>query len=171
MRMEMNSLKDLYVEQLRDLYSAESQLVEALPLMAQAASHEELRQSFEMHLEQTKRQREDVASIIENLGENPEGHECEAMKGLIREGQELLKLQGQADPDVLDAGLIAAAQRIEHYEIAGYGTVCTYARTLGETEAETTLHRIAGEEGETDKKLTRLAERVVNRDAMQGAAD
>ena len=169
--MEMNTLKDLYIEQLRDLYSAESQLVEALPKMAKAASHDELRESFETHLEQTKRQREDVAGIIKKLGAKPDGHECQAMKGLIKEGQELLEKKSDIEPDVLDAGLIAAAQRVEHYEIAGYGTVCTYAKTLGETEAEGILHRIAGEEGETDKKLTVLAERVVNKDALQGAAD
>lgn len=169
--MEMQTLKDLYVEQLRDLYSAESQLIEALPKMAKAATHAELRTSFEAHLEQTKRQREDVAKIIEDLGAKPKGHECQAMKGLIKEGQELLDKKGKADPDVLDAGLIAAAQRIEHYEIAGYGTVCTYAKTLSETKAAGILHRIAGEEGDTDKRLTRLAERVINRDAMQGAAD
>jgi ferritin-like metal-binding protein YciE len=160
--MEMQNLKSLYVEQLRDLYSAESQLCEALPKMAKAASHNELRKSFEMHLEQTKKQREDVKSIIEKLGAQAEGHECKAMKGLIAEGEELLEMQGKADADVLDAGLIAAAQRVEHYEIAGYGTVCTYAKTLGETDAAKILHRIAGEEGETDKKLTTLAESVVN---------
>jgi ferritin-like metal-binding protein YciE len=164
--MQMNTLKDLYIEQLRDLYSAESQLVEALPKMAEAASHDELRQSFEMHLEQTKRQRDDVASIIQKLGAKPDGHECQAMKGLIKEGQELLEKKDDTDPDVLDAGLIAAAQRVEHYEIAGYGTVRIYARTLGEKEAEAILHRIAGEEGATDQKLTALAESVVNSDAM-----
>jgi ferritin-like metal-binding protein YciE len=167
--MEMQTLKDLYIEQLRDLYSAESQLVEALPKMAQAASNKTLRQSFEEHLAQTERQRDDVASIIEQLGEDPEGHECEAMKGLIKEGEQLLKKKSKADPDVLDAGLIAAAQRIEHYEIAGYGTVCTYAKMLKEGDAERILHRIAGEEGAADQKLTQLAERVINRDAMSAA--
>jgi ferritin-like metal-binding protein YciE len=164
--MEMQTLKDLYIEQLRDLYSAESQLITALPKMAQAASNDQLRQSFEEHLVQTQRQRDDVAGIIEQLGEQPDGHECQAMKGLIKEGEELLKMKSQADPDVLDAGLIAAAQRIEHYEIAGYGTVCTYAKLLSEGEAERILHRIAGEEGAADQKLTQLAVKVINRDAM-----
>lgn len=167
--MEMQTLKDLYIEQLRDLYSAESQLVEALPKMANAATNDKLRQSFEEHLVQTERQRADVASIIEELGEDPEGHECQAMKGLIKEGEELLKQKSKADPDVLDAGLIAAAQRIEHYEIAGYGTVCTYAKMLKEDDAGRILHRIAGEEGAADQKLTQLAERVINRDAMHAA--
>ncbi len=169
--MKMNNLKDLYIEQLRDLYSAESQLVEALPLMAKAATHPELRQAFEKHLEQTKKQREDVGKIVQDLGEKPDGHTCEAMKGLIKEASELLAKKSQVDADVMDAGLIAAAQRVEHYEIAGYGTVCAYAKMLGETEAHNTLHRIAGEEGDTDKTLTELAMSVINMDAMQSAAD
>ena len=167
--MEMQTLKDLYIEQLRDLYSAESQLVEALPKMAKAASNNQLRQSFEEHLVQTQTQRDDVAGIIEQLGMDPGGHECQAMRGLIKEGEELLKKKAVADPDVFDAGLIAAAQRIEHYEIAGYGTVCTYAKILNEADAERILHRIAGEEGAADQKLTQLAERVINREAMHAA--
>jgi ferritin-like metal-binding protein YciE len=158
--MELATLKDLYIEQLRDLYSAESQLVEALPKMAKAASNTELKRGFEEHLEQTKRQRADVEKLIRDHGENPDGHECKAMKGLIEEGSELMK--EDADPDVMDAGLIAASQRIEHYEIAGYGTVRTYATQLGETNAAFILDRIAKEEGATDHKLTALAERVIN---------
>jgi ferritin-like metal-binding protein YciE len=164
--MEMNSFQDLYVEQLRDLYSAETQLCEALPKMAQAASNPELKQSFQMHLQQTERQREDVRRIIENIGEKAEGHECKAMKGLIEEGQEVIQAKRQSDPEVLDAALIAAAQRIEHYEIAGYGTVRTYAQMMGDETAVQTLDRIANEEGETDKKLTRLAETIINPAAM-----
>ena len=164
--MELNTLKDLYVEQLRDLYSAESQLCEALPKMVKAASHPELRQGFERHLEQTKRQREDVGRLIEALGEDPDGHECKAMKGLIQEGSELIKEHGNDDPDVLDAGLIAAAQRIEHYEIAGYGTVRAYARMLGERDAERILERVENEEKQTDQKLTQVAEMVINPAAM-----
>ena len=167
--MEMQNLKDLYVEQLRDLYSAESQLCEALPKMAEAASNPELKRGFQMHLEQTKRQRDDVSQIITKLGEDPEGHECRAMMGLIEEGEELIEEHADADPDVLDAGLIAASQRIEHYEIAGYGTVCTYAKMLGEDEAHKVLDRIAKEEGEADKKLSMIAETVVNPAAMGDA--
>ena len=158
--MELATLKDLYIEQLRDLYSAESQLVEALPKMAKAASNAELKRGFEEHLEQTKRQRLDVEKLIRDHGENPDGHECKAMKGLIEEGSELMK--EDADPDVMDAGLIAASQRIEHYEIAGYGTVRTYAKQLGDKNAASILDRIAQEEGATDHKLTALAERVIN---------
>ncbi len=163
--MELATLKDLYIEQLRDLYSAESQLCEALPKMAKAASNSELKRGFEQHLEETKQQRDDVAQLIRAHGENPDGHECKAMKGLIAEGAELMK--EDADPDVMDAGLIAAAQRIEHYEIAGYGTVRTYATHLGDTNAVFVLDKIAKQEGATDHKLTALAERVINPAAMQ----
>ena len=163
--MELATLKDLYIEQLRDLYSAETQLCEALPKMAAAATNIELKRSFEQHLVETKLQREEVEKLIRAEGENPEGHECKAMKGLIAEGTELMK--EDADPDVMDAGLIAASQRIEHYEIAGYGTVRTYAKQLGDASAAFVLDRIAKEEGATDHKLTALAERVINPAAMQ----
>ena len=163
--MELATLKDLYIEQLRDLYSAETQLCEALPKMAAAATNPELKRSFEQHLEETKQQREEVEKLIRAEGENPEGHECKAMKGLIAEGAELMK--EDADPDVMDAGLIAASQRIEHYEISGYGTVRTYAKHLGDSSAAFILDRIAKEEGATDHKLTALAERVINPAAMQ----
>lgn len=161
--MEPETLKDLYVEQLRDLYSAESQLCEALPKMANAATHPELKRGFEKHLEATKRQRDDVSRIIQELGQNPEGHDCKAMQGLIEEGEELIQEHsGGSNPSLLDAGLIAAAQRIEHYEIAGYGTVRTYAEQLGERAAARVLNRIAQEEGKTDQQLTTLAVRVIN---------
>lgn len=163
--MKLATLKDLYIEQLRDLYSAETQLCEALPKMAAAATNPELKRSFEQHLEETKQQREDVEKLIRAEGEDPKGHECKAMKGLIAEGVELMK--EDADPDVMDAGLIAASQRIEHYEIAGYGTVRTYAKQLGDASAAFVLDRIAKEEGATDHKLTALAERVINKAAMQ----
>ncbi len=160
--MKLESLKDLYVEQLRDLYSAESQLVEALPKMAKAATHPELKRAFEAHLEQTKRQKSDLEQIIVGLGAKPGGHTCKAMKGLVEEGAELIEEKKDSERNVLDAGLIAAAQRVEHYEIAGYGTVRTYAEMLGENEAAAVLDRIAHEEGETDHKLTKLALEVVN---------
>ncbi|NJK46189.1 MAG: ferritin-like domain-containing protein [Pleurocapsa sp. SU_196_0] len=160
--MELGTLKDLMVEQLRDLYSAESQLCEALPKMMNAATHPELKRSFEEHLEVTKRQRDDMAQLIKEYGANPEGHECEAMKGLIKEGEELIAKKRDADSDVMDAGLIAAAQRVEHYEIAGYGTVRAYAVQLGDQQAAMMLDRIAKEEGTTDHNLTALALRVIN---------
>jgi ferritin-like metal-binding protein YciE len=161
--MEPETLKSLYVEQLRDLYSAESQLCEALPKMMEAATHPELKRGFEKHLEVTKRQRDDISRIIQELGENPEGHECKAMQGLITEGEELIQEhQGGSNSSLLDAGLIAATQRIEHYEIAGYGTVRTYAEQLGERAAARVLNRIAQEEGKQDQQLTTLAVRVIN---------
>lgn len=164
--MNMNSLKDLYVEQLKDLYSAEGQIIEALPQMARAVSHDELRNGMQMHLEQTRQQQQRLKDLFQELGQSPEGHECKAMRGLIEEGREVLQKGGE--PDVLDAAIIAAQQRIEHYEIAGYGTVRTYAETLGDQRAVKTLQQTLDEEGQADKMLTQIAERVVNRDAMQG---
>lgn len=166
--MEVQHLQDLYIQQLRDLYSAEDQLCEALPKMAEAASNDALRAGFEEHLQQTRRQREDVGRLIEALGEDPEGHECKGMKGLIEEGEELIEEGDEADPDVLDAGLIAAAQRVEHYEMAGYGTVCAYAETLGRHDDVRVLKNILDEESKADKKLTQIAERIVNPAAMNG---
>ena len=160
--MQISNLQDLYVEQLRDLYSAESQLVKALPKMAKAASHPELKQSFEMHLEQTKHQREAVKQIIADLGEKATGHTCKAMEGLIAEGEELIARKAKIDPKAFDAGLIAAAQRVEHYEIAGYGTLKAYAKQLGAEDALAVLNQISQEEGETDHKLTQLALKVIN---------
>ena len=131
-------------------------------MLFRSATHSELKQGFESHLEQTKRQRADLEKIIVALGATPDGHTCKAMKGLIEEGAELIEQKKDSDPEVLDAGLIAAAQRVEHYEIAGYGTVRTYAEMLGENEAAAVLDRIAHEEGDTDHKLTKLALEVVN---------
>ncbi|MBA2245583.1 MAG: ferritin-like domain-containing protein, partial [Gemmatimonadetes bacterium] len=119
--MALNNLKDLYVEQLRDLYSAENQILKALPQMAEKASHQELRSAFEEHRTVTERQVERLDRIFSDLSEKPKGHHCKGMEGLLKEGQELM--QEKAADDVMDAGLIAAAQRVEHYEMAGYGTV------------------------------------------------
>jgi len=162
--MKLDSLKKLYVEELRDLYSAENQLVKALPKMAKAASSPQLRSGFEEHLEQTKGHVNRLEQIFEKLGESPKGKTCKAMEGLVAEGEELLK--ENADPSVLDAGLISAAQRVEHYEIAGYGTVRTYARLLKDEAAARLLQQTLDEEGETDKKLTRLAESGINVEAV-----
>ena len=162
--MKLESLKDLYLEQLKDLYSAETQLVEALPKMAGAASAPDLRKAFNDHLLQTNEHVSRLERIFQNLGESPKGHTCEGMKGLIKEGEEMIKMKGE--PSVLDAGLIAAAQRVEHYEIAGYGTVRTYAELLGRDEHVALLERTLQEEEETDERLTELAESHVNEEAL-----
>jgi len=151
----LNSLNDLFVEQLRDLYSAETQLVEALPKMASAASHDELRQAFEHHLDETRGHVDRLREIFGQLGTTPGSETCEAMKGLIAEGEEVVKAQG--DSAVKDAALIAAAQRVEHYEIAGYGTVRTFADDLDLGDARDLLDQTLDEESSADKLLTKLA--------------
>lgn len=151
----LNSLDTLFVHELRDLYSAETQLLEALPKMSQAASHQELKDAFENHLEQTRGQVERLRDIFDRLGESPEGEHCEAMEGLVEEGEEIIEQQG--DAIVKDAALIAAAQRAEHYEISGYGTARTYANELGMSEAADLLDETLSEEKNTDEQLTKLA--------------
>lgn len=153
--MEMNRLKHLYIEELRDLYSAETQLVKALPKMANAASSKDLRAGFEEHLGQTKGHVARLEKILKGLGESAKGKKCKGMEGLIKEGSEMIG--EDPAPEELDAGLISAAQRVEHYEIAGYGCVSTYAKLLGEDEAASLLKLTLEEEKETDKKLTQLA--------------
>lgn len=162
--MKLESLKDLYREQLKDLYSAETQLLDALPKMSEAASTPDLKRAFSEHLRQTQEHVRRLERIFDELGERPQGHTCEGMKGLIREGEEMMAMKG--DPAVLDAGLIAAAQRVEHYEIAGYGTVRTYAELLGHDGHMTLLERTLDEEEQTDELLTRLAESHVNEEAF-----
>jgi ferritin-like metal-binding protein YciE len=161
--MKLGSLHDLYVEELRDLYNAENQILKALPKMAKAACHPELKQAFEEHLEQTQGQVERLDKIFKKLDARAKGKKCKAMEGLLEEGKELM--EQDADEDVLDAALIAAAQKVEHYEIAAYGCARTYARLLGEDEAAELLQQTLDEEGETDKRLTQLAESVVNVEA------
>ena len=156
--MKMNDLKDLYVEQLRDLYSAETQLTEALPKMAEAASTPELKQGFMDHLGQTQQQLQRLESIFADLGENPGGHTCKAMQGLVAEGNDMVK--EKAVPAVKDAGLIASGQRVEHYEIAGYGTVRTYAEVLGFGQHADLLATSEQEEKDTDQKLTQLSRQI-----------
>jgi ferritin-like metal-binding protein YciE len=153
--MEMNRLKHLYIEELKDLYSAETQLVKALPKMANAASSKDLRAGFEEHLGQTKEHVARLERILKALGESAKGKKCKGMEGLIKEGSEMI--EEDPAPEELDAGLISAAQRVEHYEIAGYGCVSTYAKLLGEDEAASLLKLTLEEEKETDKKLTQLA--------------
>jgi ferritin-like metal-binding protein YciE len=153
-QMEHKDLMELFVDELKDLYSAESQLIKALPKMAKAATSENLRAGFEHHLEQTKEHARRIEEICTELGEKPTGKKCGGMEGLIGEGKEMME---EFDGDVLDAALISAAQRVEHYEIAGYGTVRTYAELLGNDRAVELLEETLTEEKETDQKLTELA--------------
>ena len=164
--MKLESLKDLYLEQLKDLYSAETQLVDALPKMAERATSLDLKSSFNQHLRQTEEQVRRLEQIFQSLGESPKGHTCEGMKGLIKEGEQMIKMKG--DDKVIDAGLIAAAQRVEHYEIAGYGTVRTYAEMLGQSQHVTLLERTLKEEEMADEKLSQLAESHINQEAAVG---
>ena len=162
--MKLDNLRKLYVEELRDLYSAETQLVKALPKMAKSASSDELKQAFEDHLGQTEGHVERLEEIFEDLEESPKGKTCKAMKGLVEEGSEILEEEGE--DSVLDAGIIAAAQKVEHYEIASYGTVRTWATLLGEDEAAELLQETLDEEGEADKLLNQLAQEIVNPEAL-----
>jgi ferritin-like metal-binding protein YciE len=156
--MADKGLKELYIDELKDLYSAETQLVKALPKMAKSAASDELRQGFEEHLEQTKGHVQRLEQIFEALGESPKGKKCKGMEGLIAEGSEVAE-EGY-EGNILDAALIGAAQRVEHYEIAGYGTVRAMAEVLGEDEHVSLLTETLDEEKETDEKLTELAEEV-----------
>jgi ferritin-like metal-binding protein YciE len=148
------------VEQLKDLYSAEKQIMEALPKLAKKATSPKLKKAFEDHLAQTEEQFERIKQIGEDLDLKLSGHTCKAIEGIIKEGKELM--EEDAEESVMDAGLIAAAQRVEHYEIAAYGTVCTFAKQLGHTEALKLLKKTLGEEKATDEKLTAIAETTVN---------
>ena len=161
--MEMETLRDLYVEELKDLYSAENQLTKALPRMAKAASNSELKQAFTRHLQETERHVKRLEEVCDDLGVSPRGKKCVGMEGLIEEAKELIK--EKPDADVLDAGLIAAAQHVEHYEMAGYGCVRTYARQLGYEGQADILQSTLDEEGYTDKLLTQIAESSVNIEA------
>jgi ferritin-like metal-binding protein YciE len=161
--MELNSLEELYVEELRDLYSAENQILKALPKMAKVTSHRELQRAFTQHERQTQRQVKRLERIFKDLGESPKGKKCVGMEGLIKEAQELIR--EKPDSEVLDAGLISKAQHVEHYEIAGYGTARTYARQLGYDQQAELLQQTLDEEGETDKLLTQLAENSINVEA------
>jgi ferritin-like metal-binding protein YciE len=152
--MEHKALKELFVDELKDLYSAENQLIKALPKMAKAATSDDLRAGFQEHLEQTKEHARRLEEICTELGEKPTGKKCAGMEGLIEEGKEMM---GEFEDDVLDAAMISAAQRVEHYEIAAYGTVRTYAELLGHDRAVELLEQTLGEEKETDQKLTELA--------------
>jgi ferritin-like metal-binding protein YciE len=157
-------LHDLFVDELKDLYNAENQLIKALPRMAKAASSPELRRAFEKHLGETKRQAKRLEQIGRALDVKVTGKKCKGMEGLINEGKELL--QEDLDDSAIDAGLIGAAQKVEHYEIAAYGTARTHAEMMGHDKVARLLQQTLDEEGETDKKLTAIAERVINVEAL-----
>jgi ferritin-like metal-binding protein YciE len=162
----LNSLQDLFVHELKDLYSAEQQILQALPKMAKAAEHQELRRAFQEHEQMTRDQVRRLDMIADDLGVDLKGHKCKGIEGIIKEGEELISADVEAD--VLDAGLIGAAQRVEHYEIAGYGTARTFARRLGHGRVASLLQETLDEEGNTDQRLTSIAESMVNPDAAQG---
>jgi ferritin-like metal-binding protein YciE len=156
--MSKDSLKELYIDELKDLYSAENQLIKALPKMAKGATSDELREGFEEHLEQTKGHVERLEKIFEMLGEEPGGKKCVGMEGIVKEGAEVLGEDYEAS--VMDAAIISAAQRVEHYEIAGYGAVLAYAELLGESEQASLLQETLEEEEETEEKLTELSKEI-----------
>ena len=164
--MKLDSLQTVLGECVRDLYSAETQLVKALPKMAKAASSPELKAAFTAHLAETKKQVERLDEVCELLGVKAKGKTCHAMKGLVEEGAEVIAATGS--PTAKDAALIAAAQKVEHYEIAGYGAARTFATVLGEDDVAALLQATLDEEGETDKKLTSIAESGLNEDATEG---
>ena len=157
---QFNDLSDLLVQQLKDLYDAEQQITEALPKMAEAANSVALRNAFLEHFRQTQTHVSRLEQVFRGLSCEPEGEACPAIKGMIKEGQDIISAKG--DPSVRDAGLIAAAQRVEHYEMAGYGTVRTFCQHLGRDDLARILQQTLDEEGETDKKLTSLAESNIN---------
>jgi ferritin-like metal-binding protein YciE len=163
--MKIETMEDLFLEQVEDLYDAEKRLVKALPKMAEAATSLSLRQAFESHLMETEGHVTRLESIFRTLGQDPKAHTCDAMKGLISEGEDMVS---DTDPSsVRDAGLIASANRVEHYEIAAYGSARTFAQTLGLAEAASLLEQTLQEEKKADQKLTQLAENMINDEALR----
>ena len=165
--MEMSNLQDLLVENLKDLYSAEQQLLKALPKVAKKVENEQLRQALTMHVKETEEHGRRLERILGKMGEKPGGKKCHGMEGLIEEAKELM--EEDAEPDVLDAGLIVDCQKVEHYEIAGYGSAVTFAKLLGDEESARILAQTLDEEERTDKKLTQIAESSINIEAAEGA--
>ena len=158
--MKLETLKDLYIHELKDLYSAEKQIIKALPKMAKAATNKQLAAGFQEHLEQTKEHVARLEKILANHDESTRGPKCEGMEGLLKEGEEMI--EEDAEEEVRDAGLIAAAQRVEHYEMAGYGCARTYAELLEDRDGTQLLQTTLNEESDTDKKLTKLAKSTIN---------
>jgi ferritin-like metal-binding protein YciE len=168
MAKNVKSMDDLFLEEIRDLYDAERQIIKALPKMAKATSSDELRAAFNEHLEQTRGHADRLERIFSELNEKPAGVKCEGMQGLIEEGEELIGLTEMGT--VRDAGLISAAQRVEHYEMAGYGSARTFAQLLGHDDAAGLLEQTLDEEKETDERLTEIAETMVNERAVSEGA-
>lgn len=158
--MELTTLKDLYIHELKDLYSAEQQITKALPKMAKAATNPDLAAGFKQHLEETREHAARLEKILKSHDETTRGPKCKGMEGVLAEGDEMIK--EDAEDEVRDAGLIAAAQRVEHYEMAGYGTARTYAELLEDEEGAELLQQTLDEEAATDEKLTELATSVIN---------
>jgi ferritin-like metal-binding protein YciE len=156
--MKLENLQQLFVKELRDLYDAENQITDALPKLIDAANHPELKHALQEHLSVTKQQISRLDTIFHTLGEKPTGETCKGMKGVIKEGDEIVSAGG--DPSTVDAGIISAAQRVEHYEMAGYGTVRTYAKLLGHQQMASLLQQTLDEEEEADKKLSEIANTV-----------
>ena len=156
--MKLETLRDLYVEQLQDLYSAENQIIDALPKMIESASSEDLKEGLQTHLKETEQQAQRLEQIFKELGAKSKGSECKGMKGLLQEGKELLA--EDAEPEVLDAGIIASCQRVEHYEMAGYGCVKTYAKLLGFSDQVKLLEQTLNEEKHADEVLNEAAENI-----------
>jgi ferritin-like metal-binding protein YciE len=165
----LTSLSDLYLEELKDLYSAENQIIKALPKMIKAATSPELKRAFTNHLEQTRDHVERLVEICEDLGKSPKGKKCMGMEGIIKDGAELI--EEDPEPDVLDAGLASAAQHVEHYEMAGYGSVRTWAQQLGHSMHVDLLQQTLDEEKETDRLLTQIAESSLNAQAENEESD
>jgi ferritin-like metal-binding protein YciE len=165
--METQALKELFIDELKDLYNAENQLIKALPKMAKAANSEELRNGFEQHLEQTRGHAQRIEQIFESLGDKPTGKKCKAMEGLVEEGSEVIGEDFEGE--VMDAALIGAARRVEHYEIAAYSTVIKFGELLGEDEAVKLLEQTLEEETETDEKLVGMVDEFTMQDS--GEAD
>jgi ferritin-like metal-binding protein YciE len=165
--MTMNTLKEVYLAELQELHNVEEQLTQALPKMRDKAQHDELKQAFDKHVEETRSQRERVESILRNHGADPQAHRDQAMERLIAEAEKTVSMIDE--PLLRDAEMIASAQKVEHYEIAAYGTVAAYAGILGFTDDQNTLHAILDEEKNTDRTLTDLAEKLVNKDAARAA--
>jgi ferritin-like metal-binding protein YciE len=163
--MKIETMEDLFLEQVEDLYDAERRLVKALPKMAEAATSQTLRQAFESHLLETEGHVSRLENVFRTLGQDPKTHTCDAMKGLISEGEDIISDIDQSS--LRDAGLIAAANRVEHYEIAAYGSARTFAQTLGMTEAASLLEQTLQEEKKADQKLTQLAENMINDEALR----
>ena len=167
--MELSNLQDLLVENLKDLYSAETQILKALPKVAKKVENEQLRDALTMHVKETEGQVKRLEQILSRMGEKPGGKKCHGMEGLIEEAKEMM--EEDADPDVLDAGLIVDCQKVEHYEIAGYGSAVTFAKLLGDNESARLLAMTLDEEERADKKLTAIAESTINIEAASGADD